>query len=417
MRVARYPYAYHVALDGSGLNGLEGRAGVCIFRYDPKSDRYAYKISYFSGVAGGHAVSVSPERTAGFLGNTGQHLLFYDPVSLDEADRVSTLRFEVPDHSLKASTHLVWLDDVQFITAIGDHFWRFDINRLGKAERVAAHQLKLPHAMKRSASGRYVVYGGMDHPDRGEAREVGILDLLKGTTRRVPLPTTCWHVACHPTEDLFYALSFRAAPQDGRDWHEWAMSYFKEYVYEIDAETGEVVRHWAAGREVPAHINSDVCVSSRELIFCTGGSQSIVLIDLASLADFRIVDERPDMVTQMRHGRAAVAQVVDTLSRGSVVTNSRHYVGALRVTRGSLLDSVYGCQLSEDETLLFTANRGLNCITVYDYPEMSVRLRVPMPDLQEYDGSLAPWADPRLGFHHSYLISPRANEPPKERHG
>jgi hypothetical protein len=406
MAARSYPYSFHVALDGSGLNGLEGRAGVCVFRYDPADNSYAYKVSYFSGVAGGHAVSVSPEHTAGFLGNTGQHLVFYDPASLDESDRVSTLRFEVADHSLKSSTHLVWLDDVQFVTAIGEHLWRFDINLLKKAERIGPHHLKLPHAMKRTASGRYVVYGGMDHPDRGEAREVGVLDLRTGEARRIALPTTCWHVAAHPTEDLFYALSFRVAPQDGRDYHEWAMSYFKEYVYEIDAETGEVVRHWTAGREVPAHINSDVTVSSKELIFCTGGSQSIVLLDLESFADFRVVDERPDVITQARHGRAAATQFVDSFSRGSPVTNSRHFLNALRISRGSLLDSVYGCQLSTDETLVFTANRGLNTITVYDYPSMDVRLRVPMPELQDYDRTLSPWSDPRLGFHHSHLISP-----------
>ena len=202
MAARSYPYSFHVALDGSGLNGLEGRAGVCVFRYDPADNSYAYKVSYFSGVAGGHAVSVSPQRTSGFLGNTGQHLFFYDPASLDESDRVSTLRFEVTDHSLKASTHLVWLDDVQFVTAIGEHLWRFDVNLLKKAERIGPHHLKLPHAMKRTASGRYVVYGGMDHPDRGEAREVGVLDLRTGEARRVALPTTCWHVATHPTEDL-----------------------------------------------------------------------------------------------------------------------------------------------------------------------------------------------------------------------
>ena len=35
-------------------------------------------------------------------------------------------------------------------------------NRLTKAEPVAPHGLMVPHAMKRTASGRYVVYGGMD---------------------------------------------------------------------------------------------------------------------------------------------------------------------------------------------------------------------------------------------------------------
>jgi hypothetical protein len=410
-----YPYAFHVALDGSGLNGLEGRAGVCIFRYDPAEQSYAHKISYFPGAAGGHAVSVSPARTIGFLGNTGQHLLFYDPVSLEEADRISTMRFEVTDHSLKASTHLVWLDDVQFITAIGEHFWKFDVNRLNKAERIAPHQLKLPHAMKTTASGRYVVYGGMDHPDRGEAREVGILDLVTGESRRLSLPTTCWHVAAHPSEDLFYALSFRVLPQEGSNWHEWGMAYFKEYVYEIDAETGEVVRHWAAGREVPAHINSDVTMSDSELIFCAGGSQSVVFIDLESFADFRVLDERPDLATQLRHTRAAATQVADSLTRGSPIPSSKHYAAALRVSRGSLLDSVYACQLSADQSLLFTANRGLNCITVYDYPSLTVRLSVQMPELQDYDDGLTAWSDPRLGFHHSYLVSPPAGSGSDER--
>src|SRR5688500_7437291 len=111
MGLRRYPYAYHVALDGSGLNGLEGRAGVCQLRFDPADDSYAYKVVYYDGVAGGHAVNVSPDGLTGFLGNVGQHLLFYDTGTLDEAARMSTLRLEVPETSIHGSTHLVWLDD------------------------------------------------------------------------------------------------------------------------------------------------------------------------------------------------------------------------------------------------------------------------------------------------------------------
>ncbi|MDX3536950.1 hypothetical protein PV721_21750 [Streptomyces sp. MB09-01] len=73
---------------------------------------------------------------------------------------------------------------------------------------------------------------------------------------------------------------------------------------------------------------------------------------------------------------------------------------------GTLLDSVYARQLSADQTLLFTANRGLNTITVYDYPANSVRQRVRMPQLRQYVDGLPWWHDPRLGFHHSTLISP-----------
>ncbi|MGW2025296.1 hypothetical protein [Streptomyces decoyicus] len=69
---------------------------------------------------------------------------------------------------------------------------------------------------------------------------------VPGIRRRTPLPATCWHVAVHPREDRFYALSFRVLPQEGHDWHEWAMAYLKEYVFEIDAEQGRVLRHWTA---------------------------------------------------------------------------------------------------------------------------------------------------------------------------
>lgn len=408
MRVTRrdYPYAFHVALDGNGLNGLEGYAGVCLFRYDPADDAYAYKVAYYDGVAGGHAVSISPDGRTGFLGNTGQHLLFYDARTLHELDRVSTLRYAVPDTSLQGSTHVAWLDEVELVTAMGDAFWRVDVHRLDKAERLGPHLLGLPHAMKRTASGRYVVYGGMDNPRRGEACEVGIWDLETSSARRVALPTTCWHVAVHPTEEVFWALSFRVAPQDGGDWQEWAMAYLTEYVYEIDAVDGRVLRHWSSGREVPAHINSDVTVSGTELIWCNGGSQSIVLLDLATFARYRVLDEKPDLATLWRHGRAVRNQLADAFTRGSWATNSRHFLAALRVSRGSLLDSVYACQLSRDQTLLFTANRGLNQVVIYDYPSLTERLRVDMPELQRYVPALAPGGDPRLGFHHSTLVSP-----------
>ncbi|MFJ6383711.1 hypothetical protein ACIQI7_27355 [Kitasatospora sp. NPDC092039] len=406
--MGNYPYAFHIALDGNGMNGLEGAAGVCVFRYDPDSGDYAYRIQYYDGVAGGHAVSITPDRRFGFLGNAGQQLLFYDVQSLDESERVSTLRFEPPDAAIKSSTHMVWLDGTHGITAIGDGLWLMDLDRPTEARRIGDHLLKLPHAMKRTASGRYLVYGGMDHPGRGEAAEVGIFDLEKRVARRVPLPTTCWHVACHPSDERFYALSFRVLPQEGRDWHEWAMAYFKEYVYEIDAVTGRILRHWAAGQSFPAHINSDVCVSDRELIYCNGGSGTIVMIDLADFASYRVIDERPRLAAQLRSARQAARQVTDAFTRGSPGPSSKHFVGALRVTRGTLVDGIYACQLSADQSLLFTANRGLNTITVYDYPANTVRLRVAMPELRSHLPELPVWTDPRLGFHHSTLLSPQA---------
>ncbi len=407
-----YPYRFHIALDGSGLNGLEGMAGVCQFLFDPADNAYAYKVSYYDGIAGGHSVSVNPGGTVGFLGNTGQHLLLYDARDCADLARQSTLRFEANDTSLRGSTHAVWLSDREFVTAIGDYFYRFDVRDLAAGERLGAHKVKLPHAIKLSATGKYLVYGSMDHPRMGrdgEAREVGIYELETGIARRIELPTTCWHVATDATKDVFYCVSFRVLPQAYKDYHEWAMAYLKEYAFEIDAESGQVLRHWVCSRDVPAHINSDITISERELIFCTGASQTIVFIDRESLAHYRMIDERPDLETLANNKRALAKQVADALSRGSPINDSRHFMSALRISRYAILDSVYACQLSEDQSLLFTANRGLNHVTVYDYPSNRIRLQVKMPDLQEYV-SLSEVADPRLGFHHGYLCSPKSRK-------
>ncbi len=399
-----YPYAFHVALDGNGINGLEGLAGVCLFLFDPDDNSFAFKIKYYPGIAAGHAVSINPGRTVGLLGNSGQHLLFYDPRDLVELERVSTLRVEVPDSALQGSTHAVWLSDSEFITAIGEHFYRFGIDRLATPERLGPHLVKLPHAIKLTSSRRFLVYGSMDHPRQGEAREVGIWDFAASKAVRLQLPATCWHVLPHPTEDVFYAITFRVAPQDNVDYLEWGMSYLKEYVFEIDATTATVTRHWAAGRQMPAHINSDITISKSELIFCTGGSQTIVCLNRDDFSTFSVIDERAGAGDMLARPREVAGQVYDAFTRAGVFTNARHFLGALRVSRFSLLDSVYGCQLSPDERFLFTANRGLNHITVYDYSTKTPRLRVPMPEIQDYVPNLSRFDDPRLGFHHSAVF-------------
>ena len=402
-----YPYAFYVALDGNGANGLEGMAGMCLFLYDPVGERFAWKIKYYDGIAAGHACSVNPSGKVGFLGNAGQHLFFFDAATLEETQRISTLRFETPATSLQGSTHLAWLDDQTFVTAIGKHFWRFSLDDLEGGEPLEPHGVHLPHAMKLTASGRYLCYGSMDDPSRGrrgEARHVGVRDMESGEVSVIALPATCWHVLAHPSEELFYAVSFRVAPMDRVDWHEWGIAWLKEYVFEIDAQTGRVRRHWATGRETPAHINSDITISDRELIFCNGASQSILFLDLAGFATYRMIDEKPDMGELAQRPREVATQAYDVLARGNVFGNSQHILGALRASRFSLLDSVYACQLSADQSLLFTANRGLNHITVYDYPSNQVRLRAPMPDIQEFAPGMSAMADPRLGFHHGALV-------------
>jgi hypothetical protein len=398
-------HTLYVALDGNGINGLEGQAGVCALRYDPADDSCAWKIAYYDGISAGHAVSINPDRTVGFLGNVGQHLLFFDAKTLDALARISTLRYESADTTIRGSTHLVWLDSQTFVTAIGDKFYRFDLNRLDKGEAIAEHGVVLPHAMKTTASGRYVVYGSMDHPSRGEARQVGIWDQQSGDVRVIDVPATCWHVACHRTLDTFYAVSYRVLPQEGRDWHQWAIAFMKEYAFEIDAETGNVERHWSAGRETPTHLNSDVVVSDSELIWCNGASQTVVLLDLGDMSSFRLIDEHPTASELWGRKRTMANQVFDVMARGSFFTSNQHILSALRASRFTLMDSLYGTALSADQRLLFTANRGLNRISVYDYPSTQLRARLDMPEIQSFLPWVSAHADPRLGFHHSTVVT------------
>lgn len=405
-----YPYSFHIALDGNGINGLEGMAGMCLFHFDPADNSYAYKVKYYDGASAGHACMVSPDGKHGYLGNAGQHLLFYDAATIEEQQRISTLRYEANDSTIRGSTHVVWLNDKEVLTAVGDYFYRFSVDSLDKGERLMPHNVKLPHGMKVSASGRYLAYGSMDNPAfgaKGEAREIGILDLVSGDVTHLPMPTTCWHIVAHPKKDLFYAVSFRVLPQDNVNYHEWAMAFLKEYAYEIDPVEKRISRHWSTSRETPAHINSDITISDTELMFCNGGSQTIVCVDLETFSKYRVIDERPSFLTQVKNPRQVGTQIYDVLARGGLFSNSKHLLDAMRVSRFTFLDSIYACQLSKDQSLLFTANRGLNHITVYNYPEATIRLRVQMPDLHEFMPSLTTIADPRLGFHHSYLISPQ----------
>jgi hypothetical protein len=147
-----------------------------------------------------------------------------------------------------------------------------------------------------------------------------------------------------------------------------------------------------------------MALSRKELIFCNGASQSILLLDRETFATYRIIDERPDFQTQLEHPREVATQLYDIFARSNFYASTRHFFGALRVSRFSLLDSIYACQLSADESLLFTANRGLNHITIYDYPSTGLRLRVKMPEVQEFLPFIPPTGDPRLGFHHSVLL-------------
>ncbi len=395
-------FDFFIALDGHGLNGFEGFAGVARLRCDPARDRWEPEVKFFDGVAGGHAVQISPHRTIGFLGNLSQQLVFFDPQTLSEITRYSTLRFRAPELFYESQTHVVWLDEDHFVTAIGPEFWKFSLSDLEHPQPLGAHGVTLPHAIKRSPSGRYLFYGAMDVAGTF-ANQLGVFDLTTATARLVRLPATAWHLGVHPTRDVCYVPTQRCIPQDG-DFTEYAIAHFKNYLFEVDGPTASVTRHLAIPKDMPGALTSDVIVTSDEVIYNCCASGVLARVDLAEFQHVRWINERPRPREQLRSWRVGVANLVESLARVNLPDATHWFLKAVRISGGSAVDGSYGLGLSPDRKFLLSAHRGLNEVIVYRYPELAVHMRVRFPPMSAFYGHLGRFADPRLGFHHATLV-------------
>jgi hypothetical protein len=391
-------FDFFIALDGHGLNGFEGFAGIAKLSCDPDRDHWEPHVRFFDGIAGGHATQLSPGGTVGFLGNLSQQLVFFDPRTLDEITRFSTLQFRAPKLFYESQTHVVWLDDEQFVTAIGPELWRFSLHDLAHPTVLGAHGVTLPHAIKRMPSGRYLVYGAMDVEGR-YANQVGVFDLETGTARVVELPATAWHLGCHPTRDVCYVPTQRCIPQ-GSDFTEYAIAHFKNYLFEIDAAEARVMRHLAIPKDMPGALTSDVLVTEEEVIYNCCASGVLARVDLAGFQHVRWVDERPG---PLRGWRAGVGNLVEALSRVNLPSATHWFVKAIRIAGGSVVDGSYGLGLSPDRRFLLSAHRGLNEVIVYRYPDLAEHRRVAFPPMSAFYKHLGRFSDPRLGFHHAVI--------------
>ena len=393
-------FDFFIALDGHGLNGFEGFAGIAKLHCDPDANRWEPEVRFYHGIAGGHATQISPGGKVGFLGNLSQQLLFFDPRTLDEITRFSTLRFRAPKLFYESQTHVVWLDDEHFVTAIGPEFWRFSMRDLEHPQVLGAHGVTLPHAVKRSPSGRYLFYGAMD-VENTFANQLGVFDLETGTSRLVALPATAWHLGCHPTRDVCYVPTQRCIPQDG-DFTEYAIAHFKNYLFEIDGPSARVTRHLAIPKDMPGALTSDVIVTDEEVIYNCCASGVLARVDLKDFQHVRWVNERPGPRDQLRSWKAGVGNLVEILSRVNLPSATHWLVKAIRIT-GSAVDGSYGLGLSPDRRFLLSAHRGLNEVIVYRYPGLNVYTRVPFPPMSAFYKHLGRFSDPRLGFHHATL--------------
>lgn len=398
-------FDYFIALDGHGLNGFEGYAGVGRLRGDATEDEYEVDVRFFDGFAGGHATQINPSGTLGYLGNLSQSLLFYRPDTLEEVARLSTLRFGAPETSYSSQTHVVWLDDTTFVTAIGRRFYRFTMDDLERPEVIGEHGVTLPHAIKRSPSGRYLFYGAMDHDELGYANQVGIFDLETNEARIVKLPATAWHLGVHPTRDVFYAPTQRCVPQNGNEFGEYLPAHLKDYLFEIDGPSAQVTRHLTIPKDAPGGgLTSDVVVTEDRVLWNSPFSGCVTMVDLATFTEVRTRDERPNLRRTLAHLPAGMGNLVEAVARTNLPDQVHGFVKAIRMSRGSLLDGSYGLALTPDRGHLLSAHRGLNEVIVYEYPGLRVKRRIPFPSIRTFfPKHIGRFADPRLGFHHSTL--------------
>ncbi|MBK8939112.1 MAG: hypothetical protein IPM79_16155 [Polyangiaceae bacterium] len=402
-------FDYFIALDGNCLNGFEGLAGVARLSCDPARDRWDIDVRYFDGLAGGHALQLSPGGTVGFLGNLSQTLLFFEPRTLREIRRLSTLRFAVPDTFYSSQTHVVWTSERSFITVLGPDFYRFDLDDLERPERLGPHGVTLPHALKRSASGQYLFYGAMDHDRAGYANQAGVFDLKTGTPRVVGLPATVWHLGAHPTRDVFYAPTQRCAPQGHGEFCEYTIAHFKNYLFEIDGPSASVTRHLSIPKDWPGALTSDVVVTETHVLYNACASGALIEVDLETLTQLRFIDERPGPLAALKGWRTAANNVIESFARTDVPGNTHVLLKALRATRFSAIDGSYGLGRSPDGRFLLSAHRGLNEVIVYAYPSFEVVKRIPFPSIQEVlSQRLGRFADTRLGFHHAAVSTTTA---------
>jgi hypothetical protein len=361
-------------------------------------------------------VQINPQGTIGFLGNMSQQLLFFDPRTLKERERLSVRRIY---HGrartfYESATHVVWLSEKTVVTALGPYFWRLDLDNPDEAEIIGAHGVSLPHAVKLSPSRRYLFYGAMDHDVGGYANQVGVFDLQTGRAQCVELDATVWHIGVHPSQDVFYAPTQRCVPQGRMEFAEYVPAHFKNYLYEVEVEDGRarVVRHLSIPKDFPAHLTSDVVVTEREVIYNNPASSVINAVSLDDFRGVRTLDERVGFFRALGHWRSAWSNLVEAVSRVNVPTHTHDFVKALRIARFSLLDGGYGLQASPDGRFLISAHRGLNEVIVYRWPEGTVTRRLVFPPARRFfPRRLGLLDDTRLGFHHSALSINSAAEP------
>ena len=337
----------------------------------------------------------SPNGKLLLLGNFSQQIAVIDTDTLELVGRETTMCVEECDYRLRANTHHIWLDDKTFIGAIGDHLYRYDLDRLRAPTQLGAHRLWNAHELRSTRNPRFLLIGDLG-PEGSGARQVGIFDLRHPSSPQVvKLPGTVWHVCVHPTKNLGYAATYSIATEDS-DYVDWAPAYVREYIFEIDLEEAEVRRSWSSSADFPIHLNSDLELYGDKLYVASGAGHSVVELDLVDFATTRIVDVRPGRLSRLMKLRQGLRNVGGALIRKSMFNDVHLILQTLFVTRGQLFDGVYASRVSPDGRYLLAGNRGYNYIRVMERATLRSVYDVHLPTLP---------SGLHIGLHHSEMLA------------
>jgi hypothetical protein len=400
-------------MDGIHLDGLIGSAGVLRFDWPEKK----FYLQHYEGISSAHNVSLSPNGQLCLLGNFSQQIALLDisdPNRMQMIKRQSTMTFEHCPYRLRANTHHLWYpDNERFIGPVGDHLYRFHIDRLKEPEQLGPHYLHNAHEIRWDASRRYILVGDLG-PENTDARQIAVFDLEEPDpakrSRVIKLPGTVWHNCVHPTKPIGYALTYSVATEQ-EDYVDWSPAYTREYIFEVDLKTAKITRTWSSGAEFPIHLNSDVDVTEDNFLYvASGGSHTVVEVNLDSFDSSRVIPCVPPWWVRMLLWRQRFRNLLGAFSRRPTLINTHFVLQTLMVTGGRTFDGIYATRVSPDGKYIVTGNRGYNVVTVWDrkttkkvYSKLLPFRRDRYLKTPHYRLG---WRGYHLGFHHSE-ITPR----------
>lgn len=430
------------ALDGNGLDGRRGLAGVLSAEFRDDDTFSAPVIRFYDGVAAGHAVQLGPPDTTGrrlihlgtFCGTSvfawADTLELFLPPGIPDFGR----GMEVPEF-WRGWTHVVWLDARRVIVPLLDgYFWEYDLDHPDhEPKRRGAYLVDHIHAVKRSPSGRSLWYGAMDTNRGGPARVVGTYDLETDTAHLVQLRETAWHMGLANNEDgdeygSFVSECYEHGPQKSPNQYNFddlAIGWRNNHVWKIKKPTQECsvpcVRQLSVGAAMPSHLSSDVIALGDRAwtVIHNACASSTIVVSEVHTGRVRYIDERVgfwEVVRTPRFWGAAAGSWLDALAMMHIPGNTHHLVRALRISRGSFLDGSYGLAINTARTRLISGHRGRNELIAYDisgladlpgimFIEPPVVARLPLPSLRTFFPDLVGrWGDQRLGLHHMQYL-------------